>query len=100
MFAILLGLASSLLEEKAKLFRDFFVSANEVVTLILRWLILMAPIGIASLIIDAVLGVEDLGESLKKIGLFAAICSVTLLFYVTVILGTNLLIWQANNLIK
>ncbi len=89
MFAILLGLASSLLDKKAKLFRDFFVSANEVVTLILKWLIMMAPIGIASLIIDAVLSVEDLGESLKKIGLFAAICSVTLLFYATIILGKN-----------
>ncbi len=53
-FAVMLGLASSLLEEKAEDFRNFFKSTNEVVTLVLRWLILMAPFGIGCLIIDAV----------------------------------------------
>ena len=87
MFAVLLGLASSLLEKKAELFREFFRSANEVIILILRWLILMAPIGICCLIIDAVLGVEDLGDSFKKIGLFTGVCIATLVFYVTVVLS-------------
>ena len=86
-FAVLLGLASSLLEEKAEAFRDLFKSMNEVVTLVLKWLILMAPVGIACLIIDAVLGVENLSDSLKNIGLFTVICTCTLIFYVTVILG-------------
>lgn len=86
-FAILLGLASSLLEKKAKLFRDFFQSANEVVTLILRWLIKLAPIGIACLIIDAVLSVEDLADTFRKIGIFAGLCTATLIFYVTVVLS-------------
>jgi len=88
-FAVMLGLASSLLEEKAEDFRNFFKSTNEVVTLVLRWLILMAPFGIGCLIIDAVLGVEDLGESLKNIGVFAGICSATLFVYVTLVLGKN-----------
>ncbi len=88
-FAVMLGLASSLLEEKAEDFRNFFKSTNEVVTLVLRWLILMAPFGIGCLIIDAVLGVEDLSESLKNIGVFAGICSATLFVYVTLVLGKN-----------
>lgn len=87
MFAVLLGFASSLLEKKAELFRELFKSTNEVVTLILRWLILMAPVGIACLIIDAVLGVDDLVESLKIIGLFAGVCTGTLIFYMIVVLG-------------
>ncbi len=88
-FAVLLGLASSLLEEKAEYFRNLFKSTNEVVTLVLKWLILLAPIGIGCLIIDAVLGVEDLGESLKNIGVFTGICSLTLFVYVTLVLGKN-----------
>ena len=86
-FAILLGIASSLLEQKAQLFRDLFKSANEIVTLVLKWLITLAPIGVASLIIDAVLGVDDLLSSLTKIGIFAGICTLTLVFYSIVGLG-------------
>ena len=52
---------------------------------------------IASLIIEAVLGVDNLGESLKKIGIFAAVCSVTLVFYLTVVLGLMLLIFTRRN---
>lgn len=96
-FAVLLGLASSLLEKKAELFREFFRSANEVIILILRWLILMAPIGICCLIIDAVLGVEDLGDSFKKIGLFTGVCIATLVFYVTVVLSLLVFITTRKN---
>lgn len=86
-FAIFLGLGASLLDKKAEMFRDFFKSANEVMTLILRWLIVLLPIGIASLIIDAVLGVENLQDSFKKIGLFAGICVATQIFYLFIVLS-------------
>ena len=45
-FALLLGLASSILDKKADIFRKFFKSANEVMLLILKWFILLAPIGL------------------------------------------------------
>lgn len=85
-FAILIGLSASMQEEKAKLFRDFFKSLNDVVILCLRWLITMAPIGIASLIIEACFEVDDFGETFKQIGLFTGLCVAALLFYGVVVL--------------
>jgi Na+/H+-dicarboxylate symporter len=90
-FAILLGLASSVLEEKAALFRDFFKSCNDVVILVLRWLILFAPLGIASLIVDAVIGVKDVTENVKQIGIFTGLCVAALLIYGLVVLSLLIL---------
>jgi Na+/H+-dicarboxylate symporter len=86
-FSILLGLASSVLEGKAELFREFFKSCNDVVLLALRWLIMLVPLGIASLIIEAVFEVDDLGASMKKIALFTCICMACLIFYGVVVLS-------------
>lgn len=96
-FSILIGLASSVLEDKAKLFRDFFKSCNDVVILALRWLIMFAPIGIASLIIDAVFEVEDLAESFKQIGVFAALCVAALLFYGVFVLALIIFVLTRKN---
>ena len=80
-FALLIGLSSSVLDEKAKAFRDFFKSANEIIVLILNWLIVLAPIGIASLIMEAIIEIDDLGESFKTIGVFTGICVAILILY-------------------
>lgn len=96
-FALLIGLASSVLEEKSKLFRDFFKSLNDVIILTLRWLITLAPIGIASLIIEACFEVEDFGESFKKIGLFTGICIAALLFYGVIVLSLLIFITIRKN---
>ena len=99
-FSLLIGLATSVLDEKAKLFRDFFKAANDVVILVLRWLILVAPVGIASLIIDAIISVEDLGQSFKQIGLFTGVCIGVLLFYCVVVLGGMLFVFTRTNPLK
>ncbi len=99
-FALLIGLATSVLDEKAKLFRDFFKAANDVVILVLKWLILLAPIGIASLIIEAIIDIEDLGESFKRIGLFAGVCVAVLIFYGTFVLGLMVFVLTRKNPFK
>lgn len=38
-FSLLIGISASVLDERAKLFREFFKNANEVVILVLKWLI-------------------------------------------------------------
>jgi Na+/H+-dicarboxylate symporter len=80
-FAILLGLASSVLEERAALFRQLFKSCNDVILLALRWLIKIVPLGIASLIVQAVFEVQDVAASLAKIALFTGVCLACLVFY-------------------
>ena len=99
-FALLIGLATSVLDEKAKLFRDFFKAANDVVILVLKWLILLAPIGIASLIIDAIIDIDDLGESFKRISLFAGVCVAVLIFYGTFVLGLMVFLFTRKNPFK
>jgi Na+/H+-dicarboxylate symporter len=99
-FAILLGLASSVLEEKASLFREFFKSCNDVVIQVLRWLILFAPVGIASLIVDAVLDVSDLEESFKQIGLFTGLCVAALVVYGFGVLSLIIFVFTRQNPFK
>ena len=99
-FALLIGLSASVNHEKAKAFREFIVSLNDIVISILRWLIMFAPIGIASLIIEAVLDIEDFGESFKQIGLFAGICCGALIFYTVVCLTLLLVIFLRTNPLK
>jgi Na+/H+-dicarboxylate symporter len=99
-FALLIGIATSVLDEKAKLFRDFFKNANDVVILVLSWIILLAPIGIASLIIEAIIDIDDLGESFKRIGLFAGVCVAVLIFYGTIVLGLMIFVFTRKNPLK
>lgn len=67
------------------------------IILVLRWLIMFSPIGIASLIIDAIYEVDDLGESFKKIGLFTGLCVAALLFYGIIVLGTMFFAFTRKN---
>ena len=97
MFALLIGLAASVLSSRVAIFKSFFKEANDIIILILRWFILFAPIGIASLIVDAILEVQDLVESFKAIGLFAGVVVLTLLFYCIVELGIMLFIVKRGN---
>lgn len=99
-FAVLIGLATSVLDTKVTIFRQFFQSANEVVIYCLSWIIIFSPIGIASLIIEAILEVENVEESFKKIGIFAAVCSATLIFYGLVVLSLLVFIFTRHNPFK
>jgi Na+/H+-dicarboxylate symporter len=99
-FAILIGLSASVLDTKVQVFKDFFKAANDIVILVLRWLILFAPIGIASLIIDAILDVDNLADSFKSIGLFTGLCVAAILFYGIVELALLLFLFTRTNPLK
>ena len=99
-FAILIGLATSVLETKGLLFKEFFKSANEIMIKCLSWIIICSPVGIASLIIEAVVDEDNVEEGFKKIGLFAAICSAALFFYAIFILAGLVLITMKQNPFK
>jgi len=96
-FAILIGLATSVMETKGVAFKEFFKSANDIMIKCLSWIIICSPIGIASLIIDAIVSEDNVEEGFKKIGLFAVLCSVALIFYASCILpGLIFLIMRQN----
>jgi solute carrier family 1 (high affinity glutamate transporter) protein 2 len=82
-FSILIGVASSILpKSKSKMFRQFFKSCNEVLSLAMKWIIyIFSPLGIGSLIIEAVHEVKDFNERLRTMALFALICVSCLIFY-------------------
>jgi Na+/H+-dicarboxylate symporter len=80
-FAILIGIAAGVIKEKGEAFRSFIVSINEVVITVLRWLISLAPIGIGSLIIDAVIEIKDFQQTFKEVWIFAAVVAACCFFY-------------------
>jgi hypothetical protein len=57
----------------------------------------LAPIGIASLLIKAIVSVEDIEESFKKIGLFTGICTAVLLIYGILILSILVFLLTRKN---
>lgn len=96
-FAILIGIGSSLLDDESKQIKNFFKSINDLLMICLRWFILIAPIGVCSLIIEALLEVQNISESFKHIGLFAGICMATLIFYGLFVLSVSTFIVQRKN---
>ena len=80
-FAILIGVAAGVIKETGEAFRQFIQSANQVVITVLRWLVSLAPLGISSLIIDAVLEIKDFQQTFKEVWIFAAIVASCCLFY-------------------
>lgn len=81
LFSIIIGISAGILEEKGESFRSFVKAANQIFINILGWLIKFAPIGIGSLIIDAVIQIKDFGETFKQIWLFALVVILCCLFY-------------------
>ena len=81
LFAIVIGIAAGVIQEKGESFCILIKSINEVFITILRWMIKFAPYGIASLIIDAVIEIKDFKQTFKEVWIFAAIVIACCLFY-------------------
>lgn len=60
----------------------------------------LAPIGIASLIVEAVLDVDDIEDSFRKIGLFTGLCTGVLVFYGVFVLSVLMFILTRKNPFK
>jgi solute carrier family 1 (high affinity glutamate transporter) protein 2 len=87
-FAILIGMAAGASGKKGESFRSFMEALNSIITIIIKWLISIAPIGFASLIVDSVVEMSDLSKNFKLLGLFALIVTSCCLFYGILILST------------
>lgn len=64
---------------------EIFRSFNDCVIKSLMWLVRLAPIGIASLIIEAVYEMNDMGGSMKRITIFALVCCSSIILFGTII---------------
>jgi Na+/H+-dicarboxylate symporter len=81
LFAIIIGISAGISEEKGEPFRSFVKSINQIFIQILGWIIKLAPVGIGSLIIDAVIQIKDFEETFKQVWIFAAVVILCCLFY-------------------
>ena len=95
---MLIGIASNRLD--TKLVRDFFRSLYDCSLLSLTWLIKLAPLGICSLIIEAVFEIEDFGTSVRQIAIFALVCTISIVTYGSVFLIAIFMIIVRKNPIK
>ena len=99
-FAIIIGMATGSIGEKGQSFRTLIQSINHVVMKVLRWIILFGPIGFSSLIIDAVLNINDLEKNLKELGIFIAVVSACCFFYGIIVLSTACFMFTRKNPFK
>jgi solute carrier family 1 (high affinity glutamate transporter) protein 2 len=75
------------LEAKAKLVGDICDAFNNAMLQMLKWLMVISPIGIASLIAEAVFSVENLSSSIEMILILALITTASIVVYVTAVLS-------------
>ncbi|KAI3411161.1 hypothetical protein GPALN_003244 [Globodera pallida] len=68
--SIAVGIVLSQMGEKARAMIDFFAVLDQVSMRIIGWVMWYSPVGIASLIAAKVLEVEDLGDTISRLGLF------------------------------
>ena len=99
-FAILLGMATGAIGEKGQSFRALIQSVNHVVMTVLRWIITLGPIGFTSLIIDAVLNMNDLQKNLKELGIFIAVVTSCCILYGVVVLSITCFLFIRKNPLK
>ena len=99
-FSILLGMATGSIGKKGDAFRALIQSINHVVMTILRWLIMFGPIGFTSLIIEAVLNMNDLKTNLKELGIFILVVTSCCIFYGVIVLSITSFLFIRKNPFK
>jgi solute carrier family 1 (high affinity glutamate transporter) protein 2 len=98
-FAIIIGMATGSIGEKGQSFRSLIQSINHVVMKVLRWIILLGPIGFISLIIDAVLNI-NLENNLKELAIFVVVVVSCCLFYGIIVLSVACFVFTRKNPFK
>jgi Na+/H+-dicarboxylate symporter len=99
-FAILIGMATGSIGKKGDAFRSLVQSINHIVMTCLRWIIMFGPLGFASLIIDAILSMNDLEKNLKELGIFILIVTSCCIFYGVVVLSVACFLFARKNPFK
>ncbi|XP_071099647.1 excitatory amino acid transporter-like [Haliotis cracherodii] len=78
---MIFGMATTALGDVGKPFFIFFHSTSEIIMKILRWLIWFTPVGVASLIAEALARAGNLSSTFRSLGMFALVVCVGLAVY-------------------
>lgn len=66
----LIGIASSRLKGRVKVFTQFFQAGSDIILQILRWILWTTPVGVASLIAVSMAGITDISTVFAQLGMF------------------------------
>ncbi|XP_033724713.1 putative sodium-dependent excitatory amino acid transporter glt-6 [Pecten maximus] len=66
----LFGIASGVLRDVGKPFKAFVDAASEIIMQVLRWIMWLTPIGVASLIAKTICAADNISEDFQKLGMF------------------------------
>lgn len=80
-FCCLFGVICSKLGEKAQILVDFFKALDHVVMSMVMGAMYFSPIGIMSLIVEKFLTIEDIGETMSRLGLYMVTVIVGLIIH-------------------
>ncbi|XP_076454161.1 excitatory amino acid transporter-like [Babylonia areolata] len=94
---LIFGIAANRLGERADIFVRFFSVLTDIVLTVLRWFFWTSPVGVTSLIAQAIAGIEDLQDSFSKLGLFVMVVVVGVLVLQLGVLSLLLLLLTRRN---
>ncbi|XP_062615329.1 excitatory amino acid transporter 2-like [Saccostrea cucullata] len=83
---LLFGITASTLGKRAKPFIELFETISIIVIKLLKWIIWMTPVGVASLIATAILKAHDIENVFSSMGMFVLAHVVGLLFHQLVLI--------------
>ncbi|KAL3846710.1 hypothetical protein ACJMK2_017677 [Sinanodonta woodiana] len=93
----LIGIAASTLKEKGRPLLHFFVSASEIVIVIVRWFMWTTPIGVISLISVAIAGTTDIVGVFGSMGMLVATVAVAIVIQQLIVLPAILFAFTKRN---
>lgn len=93
----LIGIATSRLRSKTKVFIAFCAGGAEVFLQILRWFLWLTPIGISSLIAVSIASIKDIGPVFEQLGMFVATVTVGIVMQQLIILPLILFVLTRRN---
>ncbi|KAI3381994.1 hypothetical protein SNEBB_008065 [Seison nebaliae] len=96
-FSVIFGMSTSMCGSAAESFKKLIMSLNEIVLQILRWIIYISPIGIASLLLRTILEIKNFSETLQMMGVFVAVFVALILVEIFVIYPIEISIITKDN---
>ncbi|GAB1608286.1 neutral amino acid transporter A-like [Argonauta hians] len=85
--AFVFGVAASSLKEQGEPFRRFFQSTSLITTEVIKYLLKITPIGIASLIMASIAQIKDINVVFTSLGMFTLTVFVGLLWHIFVVIN-------------
>ncbi|CAC5415175.1 SLC1A2 [Mytilus coruscus] len=93
----LVGIASSRLKDRVKVFIQFFQAGADIILQILRWILWTTPVGVASLIAVSMAGITDISTVFAQLGMFVLTVTTGIAIHQLVFLPLVLFILTRRN---